>query len=287
MKGWMRNLLESIHSPKDLKQLDEKELKHLSQEIRQELISTVSQNGGHLASNLGIVELTLALHRTFDMPADKIIFDVGHQDYVHKLVTGRYQQFKTLRQYGGLSGFPKRDESEYDCFETGHASTALSAALGMARARDYLGESHHVVAVVGDGALTGGMCYEALNDAGNSQTRLILVLNDNEMSIAPNVGALSGYLTRLRFSAGWLHAKKNVRRISDIPVVGKTFYKLLHWTKELLKTAFVRNESDLGFFEALGFEYFGPVDGHDIPSLERALRMAKTTANACAQRQAS
>ena len=281
MKGWMRNLLESIHSPKDLKQLDEKELKHLSQEIRQELISTVSQNGGHLASNLGIVELTLALHRTFDMPADKIIFDVGHQDYVHKLVTGRYQQFKTLRQYGGLSGFPKRDESEYDCFETGHASTALSAALGMARARDYLGESHHVVAVVGDGALTGGMCYEALNDAGNSQTRLILVLNDNEMSIAPNVGALSGYLTRLRFSAGWLHAKKNVRRISDIPVVGKTFYKLLHWTKELLKTAFVRNESDLGFFEALGFEYFGPVDGHDIPSLERALRMAKTRETPC------
>ena len=163
------------------------------------MISTVSTNGGHLASNLGIVELTLALHRVFHMPEDKIIFDVGHQSYVHKMITGRYERFSTLRSYGGIAGFPKRSESEYDCFETGHASTAISAALGMARARDYKKEKYEVVAVVGDGALTGGMCYEALNDAGNSKTKMIVVLNDNEMSIAPNVGALSNYLTNLSY----------------------------------------------------------------------------------------
>ena len=163
----------------------------MADDIRTKIIQTVSQNGGHLSSNLGMVEITLALHRVFDTPKDKILFDVGHQAYAHKLITGRYEAFDTLRTYGGLSGFPRRCESVYDCFEAGHASTAISAALGFARARDARGEKHHVVAVVGDGALTGGMCYEALNDCGNSKTRLILVLNDNEMSIAQNVGALS------------------------------------------------------------------------------------------------
>lgn len=199
--------LEEIQSPRDLKGLSMGEMNDLAMEIRRKLIETISERGGHLASNLGAVELTLALHRVFDMPQDKIIFDVGHQSYVHKLVTGRYRQFDTLRSYGGLSGFPKRCESEYDVFETGHSSTAISAALGMARARDYQGQKHHVVAVVGDGAMTGGMCYEALDDAGSSRTRLIVILNDNEMSIAPNVGALSQYLTDIRVSKGWTSTK--------------------------------------------------------------------------------
>ncbi len=273
-------LLESIHSPGDLKKLNREELNTLSDEIRRELIRTVSRNGGHLASNLGIVELTLALHRIFNLPEDKIIFDVGHQSYVHKMVTGRMERFHTLREYGGISGFPKRDESVYDCFETGHASTAISAALGLARARDYRHENYDVVAVVGDGALTGGMCYEALNDAGNSKTKLMVILNDNEMSIAPNVGALSAYLTRLRISAGWQRAKRQVRHLSQIPVVGKPLYRLIHGVKKLLKTVLVR-EGDTGFFEALGFEYFGPINGHDPESLEQTLTQAKAHRGPC------
>ena len=199
----MNLLLETIRGPEDLKKLNQDQIHTLCDEIRQELIRTVSQNGGHLASNLGIVELTLALHRVFDFQRDKIIFDVGHQTYVHKMITGRLNRFGTLRQYDGLSGFPKRDESPYDCFETGHASTSISAALGMARARDFRGEDHAVIALIGDGALTGGMCYEALNDAGNAGTRMIVLLNDNEMSIARNVGALSSRLTNLRVSSKW------------------------------------------------------------------------------------
>ena len=187
----MSKMLEKVKSPRDLDGMSYVQLEQLAGEIRKSLISTVSSNGGHLASNLGVVELTLALHRVFHMPEDKIVFDVGHQSYIHKMITGRYDRFSTLRSYGGLSGFPKRSESPYDCFETGHASTAISAALGLARARDYRNEHFDVIAVVGDGALTGGMCYEALNDAGNSKTKMIVVLNDNEMSIAPNVGALS------------------------------------------------------------------------------------------------
>ncbi len=273
-------MIEQIHSPEDLKKLTLQELNELSGEIRKELITTVSRNGGHLASNLGVVELTLAIHRVFDTPRDKIIFDVGHQSYVHKLVTGRWNRFGTLREYGGLSGFPSKAESDYDCFETGHASTAISAALGMARARDYRGETHQVVALVGDGALTGGMCYEALNDAGNSQTQLIVILNDNEMSIAPNVGALSRYLTRLRFSTKWQTAKKRVRHLSDLPAVGKPLYRLIHTMKKSVKTLLIR-EGDTGFFEALGFEYFGPIDGHDIPQLEDTFRLAKEFKGPC------
>ena len=190
--------LQDITSPDILRDMTVPEMEALATEIRQELISTISRRGGHLASNLGVVELTIALHRVFHMPQDKLVFDVGHQSYVHKLLTGRYKQFHTLRSFGGLSGFPKRSESEYDAFETGHASTAISAALGLARARDMLGQDHKVIALVGDGALTGGMCYEALNDAGSTATPMIVILNDNEMSIAPNVGALSRHLTDLQ-----------------------------------------------------------------------------------------
>jgi len=273
-------MLEKIRTPRDLDHLTDSQMQELAEEIRRELIRTVSENGGHLASNLGAVELTLALHRVFHMPEDKIIFDVGHQSYVHKMITGRYDRFSTLRRWGGIAGFPKRSESEYDCFETGHASTAISAALGMARARDFRGENHQVVAVVGDGALTGGMCYEALNDAGNSKTRLIVILNDNEMSIAPNVGALSRYLTHLRISAGYQDAKDRIRHLNRLPVVGKALYRVIHGTKSLLRTALV-HDSDLGFFEALGFEYFGPINGHDMASMERAFRDASRTKVPC------
>ncbi len=273
-------MLENIHSPRDLDGLSYPQLDQLAEEIRNTLITTVSNNGGHLASNLGIVELTLALHRVFHMPEDKIIFDVGHQSYVHKMITGRYDCFSTLRSYGGIAGFPKRSESEYDCFETGHASTAISAALGMARARDYRNEHYEVIALVGDGALTGGMCYEALNDAGNSQTKMIVVLNDNEMSIAPNVGALSNYLTHLRISAGWQSAKRKVRSLNKIPLIGKPIYHLLHAVKRLIRSMFVR-DAELGFFSALGFEYFGPINGHDLSGMEKAFRQAQQYNGPC------
>ena len=273
-------MLEKIHSPRDLDEMTYKQLERLAGEIRNELISTVSSNGGHLASNLGIVELTLALHRVFRMPEDKIIFDVGHQSYVHKLITGRYDRFSTLRSYGGIAGFPKCSESKYDCFETGHASTAISAALGMARARDYRNERHEVIAVVGDGALTGGMCYEALNDAGNSKTKLIVVLNDNEMSIAQHVGALSNYLTNMRISAGWQSAKRKVRHLNTIPVIGQPIYKMIHGAKKLLRTVLVR-DAELGFFEALGFEYFGPINGHDLAGMEKTFRQAQKHKGPC------
>ena len=273
-------MLEKIKSSADLKKLNHDELQSLCAEVRRELIQTVSENGGHLASNLGVVELTVALHRVFDTPGDKIVFDVGHQSYVHKMITGRYEKFGSLRKYGGISGFPKRDESEYDCFETGHASTAISAALGLARARDFRKENHHVIALTGDGAMTGGMCYEALNDAGNTDTQLTVILNDNEMSIAPNVGALSSYLTHLRISSGYQSAKKRVRKISRIPVIGKMIYQPIHNTKRVLKSMVMRNK-DLGFFEALGFQYFGPIDGHDLKSLEETLRQAKNYKGPC------
>ena len=273
-------MLEKIHSPRDLDGMSYEQLDRLAGEIRKTLISTVSSNGGHLASNLGAVELTLALHRVFRMPTDKIIFDVGHQSYVHKIITGRYEQFPTLRSYGGLSGFPKRSESIYDCFETGHASTAISAALGMARARDYQNEDYDVIAVVGDGALTGGMCYEALNDAGNSKTKMIVILNDNEMSIAPNVGALSQYLTRLRISAGWQSAKQHVRHLNQIPLIGRPLYKVIHGTKKMVRSLIVK-DNETGFFEALGFNYYGPINGHDIEEMEKAFRQARKGKGPC------
>ena len=273
-------MLENIKTSADLKKLKRNELEELCSEIRHELIHTVSENGGHLASNLGIVELTVALHRVYDTPRDKIVFDVGHQSYVHKLITGRYQQFRTLRQHGGISGFPKRGESVYDSFDTGHASTAISAALGLARARDFRKEDYRVIALVGDGAMTGGMCYEALNDAGNAGTQLTVILNDNEMSIAPNVGALSSYLTHLRISAGWQSAKKRVRHISGIPLIGRSLYRMIHGFKRVLKSVMMKN-MDLGFFEALGFQYYGPIDGHDLKSLEDTLEQVKQVKGPC------
>ncbi|HUS89096.1 MAG TPA: 1-deoxy-D-xylulose-5-phosphate synthase [Desulfosporosinus sp.] len=265
-------LLESIHAPKDLHALDLNELKKLAQEIRQEMIDVVSKNGGHLAPNLGVVELTLALHRTFDSPRDKIIWDVGHQTYVHKLLTGRLDRFKTIRQYHGLSGFPKRSESACDCFETGHSSTSISAAVGFAKARDVLGEGHNVVAVIGDGAMTGGMAYEALNHAGHSETNMIVVLNDNEMSISPNVGAMSSYLSRLRADPRYDKRKEDIEYLlKRIPVIGTKVAKAVAKAKDSLKYLLVPGL----IFEELGFTYLGPIDGHDQALLEQLLDQAK------------
>ena len=264
--------LSQIKDPSEIRGLSREECEELADDIRTRIIQTVSRNGGHLSSNLGIVEITMALHRVFDTPADRIVFDVGHQTYAHKLLTGRYAQFDTLRTYQGLSGFPRKCESKYDCFEAGHASTAISAALGLARARDAKGEKHHVIAVVGDGALTGGMCYEALNDCGNSKTRLILLLNDNEMSIAKNVGALSRHLSGLRASAGWNTTKKQVKsKLNHIPFIGEPLYRFIHGVKRMLKSVVV----DEGFFSALGFRYLGPINGNDQFEVEKMLEQAK------------
>lgn len=264
--------LSQIKEPADIRTLSCEECEELADDIRAKIIQTVSKNGGHLSSNLGAVEITLALHRVFHTPEDKLVFDVGHQTYAHKLLTGRYDSFDTLRTYGGLAGFPRRSESEYDCFDAGHASTAISCALGLARARDAMGQKHHVVAVVGDGALTGGMCYEALNDCGNSKTRMILLLNDNEMSIARNVGALSKHLSNLRSSTGWNTTKRQVRsRLVRIPILGKPLYRVIHAVKRMVKSAFI----DEGFFSALGFRYLGPIDGNDLASVEKMLERAK------------
>ena len=265
-------MLKDIREPGQLKALSVRELQELAGEIREELVRTVSENGGHLASNLGVVELTLAMHYVYDCPEDRFVFDVGHQSYVHKLLTGRYERFRTLRTRDGLSGFPDADESAYDTFVAGHASTAISAALGMARTRDIMGGGGHVVALVGDGALTGGMCYEALNDAGQSQTPMTVILNDNEMSIAPNVGALSRYLGRLRQSRGYLGFKRGVRRwLEKIPKIGIPIFRFIEKIRDALKSLFIGGQ----FFEALGFVYLGPIDGHDIRHMIRVLKRAK------------
>ncbi len=265
-------VLERIHSSEDVRRLSRKELPVLAQELRARIIDSVSRNGGHLASNLGVVELTIALHRAFDFPKDALIFDVGHQCYAHKLLTGRADSFDTLRQFGGLAGFPRREESPYDAFDTGHASTAISAAVGMARARDLSGGSQNVVAVVGDGALTGGMCYEALSDAGSSKLRMIVVLNDNGMSISRNVGAVSRYLTHMRSSKGWFEAKHAVGDfLRRIPVVGNSLHDFFQRIKNSLRNIFVQDR----LFDSLGFHYLGPVDGRDISGLERLFRRAR------------
>ena len=265
-------LLEKIHGPEDLKKLNIRQLKQLADELREEIIRVVSEHGGHLSSNLGVVELTIAMHYVYDAPDDKFFFDVGHQSYAHKLLTGRYAEFQKLRSRGGASGFPQIDESEYDSFTAGHASTAISAALGVARTRDIMRDDFNVVAVVGDGALTGGMCYEALNDTGLSQTRMTIILNDNAMSIAPNVGALSRYLTGLRQS-GWYRAfKRGVRgSLERIPKIGAPLFRFLERFRDWLKSLFVDGQ----FFEALGIRYLGPVDGHDLRRLIRVLKRSK------------
>ena len=260
--------------PGELKQMSEKELDLLTYSIRDFLIENVAKTGGHLASNLGVVELTIALHKSFDCPKDKIIWDVGHQAYVHKILTGRAKDFSTLRQFGGLSGFPKTCESPYDCFNTDHSTTSISAAAGMAAARDLKGEKHETIAVIGDGSLTGGMAYEALNNIGASKSKVIVVLNDNGMSISPNIGGVSNHLDSLRTSKGYLSVKKFIKnKIAAIPSVGKGIARGLADIKNDIKYSMM----DYGgvLFEELGFTYFGPVDGHDITKLCDAFERAK------------
>ncbi len=268
----MGSILERINNPSDLKKLSIEELVLLAQEIREEIIRVVSKNGGHLSSNLGVVELTIALHLVFDSPKDRIIWDVGHQCYTHKLLTGRREKFYLLRQFEGLLGFPSREESEYDCYNTGHASTALSSALGMATARDLKGEKFEVVAVVGDGSLTGGVAFEALNNIGYLKKKLIIVLNDNEMSISPNVGALSGYLNYLVSGQFFRKYQRIVEgAIRDIPAIGEKLFKLTRKIEEAIKKVLIPG----ALFEELGIKYMGPVRGHSIEMLVRALKDAK------------
>ncbi len=268
----MLDMLKAIHAPEDVKKLKPYDLKKLSKAVRRFLVQSLSKTGGHLASNLGVVELTIALHYVFDLPQDKIIWDVGHQAYVHKLLTGRRRDFKTLRKLDGLSGFPKRKESVYDAFETGHSSTSISAALGMAAARDLKGEDHKVIAVIGDGALTGGMAFEALNHAGRGHTNIIVVLNDNEMSISKNVGGLCKYLNKLRSSKDYLRVKEDIEGVLEkVPVVGKGMVSIIKRTKEGFKSLLIQNT----LFEQLGFTYLGPVDGHAYNELIDIFENAK------------
>lgn len=268
----MSPILDKVNSPEDIRHLTTNELKQLAKELRDLIIETVSLTGGHLASSLGVVEITLALHYVFDTPGDKIIWDVGHQCYAHKIITGRKDQFHTLRQHGGLSGFPKREESVYDVFETGHASTSISAALGMALARDQKGDDFNVVAVIGDGSLTGGMAFEALNYAGDLGRNLIVVLNDNKMSIESNVGALSKYLSRIRTDPFYFKSKEEVEHLMKRLPHGSTVLRLAEKLKDTFKYLIVPGI----IFEELGFTYLGPIDGHDIEAVKNVLSSAKT-----------
>jgi len=266
------NMLNNINMPKDLKKLTYEEKERLAEEIRRLVIDTVSNTGGHLASNLGVVELTIALHSVFNMPEDKIIWDVGHQTYIHKILTGRKDKIHTLRKLDGLAGFPKVTESEYDCFNTGHSSTSISAALGIARARDIQKKKNYVIAIIGDGALTGGMALEALNDAGCSGTNLIVILNDNEMSIGKNVGGISNFLTRVRTRKLYNQSNRYIKRtVSRIPRLGNKVIKLVRRVKYSLKQLMIPNM----LFEDLGFKYLGPVNGHNIEDIEEILKKAK------------
>ncbi|WP_333861690.1 1-deoxy-D-xylulose-5-phosphate synthase [Clostridium sp.] len=268
----MFNLLDNYKDVNDIKKMSLEEKEQLASEIREFLIENVSKTGGHLASNLGVVELTLSLFNIFDLNHDKLIWDVGHQAYVHKLLTGRKDKFHTLRQFGGISGFPKRCESVYDFFETGHSSTSISAALGMARARDLKGEKHNVVAVIGDGALTGGMALEALNDAGYRKTKLIIILNDNQMSIGKNVGGVSRYLNKLRVDPKYNKFKEEVENtLKKIPNIGKGMAKYLERLKNGIKKMVVSGM----FFEDIGIKYLGPIDGHNIKDLTEVMTAAK------------
>ncbi len=265
-------MLESIRSPLDLRKLPEEELPRVAAEIREFMLHHLSKTGGHLASGLGAVELTIALHYVFDTPIDQIVWDVGHQTYPHKILTGRRERFSTLRQRGGISGFTSREESEYDAFNAAHASTAISAALGMAVARDLKKESFHVVAVVGDGGLTGGMAMEGLNQAGYLNRRLLVILNDNEMSISPNVGAMSGYLNRIVSGQVYNRVRDEAGKVLEkIPLVGDRLLHVAREVKDAAKKALVPGM----LFEDLGFRYVGPVHGHSIPALVAALRSVK------------
>lgn len=265
-------ILEHIEGPWDVKRLNPEELKTLAAEIRQFLIEKISVTGGHLASNLGVVELTIALYLTFDLPKDKIIWDVGHQSYTHKILSGRRELFDDLRRYGGLSGFPKRKESPYDAFDTGHSSTSISAGLGMAQGRDLMGEDYAVVSVIGDGALTGGMAYEALNNAAHIKKNFIIILNDNNMSISENVGGMSRYLNGIRSGTGYNELKRQVSdTLSRIPVIGDGLVDKISRTKNSIKQLVIPGM----LFENMGVTYLGPVDGHNIRDLQKVLKEAR------------
>ena len=265
-------ILDKVNYPEDLKKLNIEEKKELSNEIRERIVNVVSKTGGHLASNLGVVELTMAIHSVFNTPIDKIIWDVGHQTYVHKILTGRKDKLNSLRKINGIAGFPKTSESIYDNFNTGHSSTSISIALGMARARDIKGENSKVIAVIGDGALTGGMALEALNDVGSSNTNMIVILNDNEMSISKNVGGISMMLSKLRTKGFYVDASiKGKNLIGKIPVVGRKIVKLVQRTKKGIKQLVIPKM----YFEDIGFRYIGPVDGHNLEKLEEILKICK------------
>jgi 1-deoxy-D-xylulose-5-phosphate synthase len=265
-------LLDQISAPSDLRNLEASRLPALAEEIRARLIGTVSHTGGHLAASLGTVELAIALHYVFESPRDRIVWDVGHQAYAHKLLTGRRERFDTLRQAGGISGFPRRKENEHDAFDTGHGSTAISAGLGMAKARDLAGQDHAVVAVVGDGAMSGGMAFEGLNLAGHLKTPLIVILNDNQMSISRNVGALSGYLSRLRLDPHYLRAKMDFESLASKLPLGGSLLEVVERFKDGIKQLLIPGM----LFEELGFTYLGPVDGHHLPTLIETLKQARS-----------
>ena len=270
-------VLERIQKENDIKKLNGQELSVLADEIRTFLIEKISVTGGHLASNLGVVELTMAMHLAFDLPQDRMIWDVGHQAYTHKLLTGRKAGFDDLRKHGGMSGFPKRKESDCDAFDTGHSSTSISAGLGYVEAREILGEKHHVISVIGDGSLTGGMVYEALNNASRLNSNFIIVLNDNNMSISQNVGGMSKYLDSLRTADAYTGLKKGVESaLKQVPVAGKPLVSHLKKTKSGIKQLFVPGM----FFEDMGITYLGPIDGHDIKALYRTFEEAKKLNNA-------
>ncbi|MBI4143547.1 1-deoxy-D-xylulose-5-phosphate synthase, partial [Candidatus Woesearchaeota archaeon] len=265
-------ILGKVDSPKDIKRLSRQQLKELSQEIRNKILEVVSKNGGHLGGPLGAVELTLAVHYVYNAPYDKIVIDTGHQSYPHKLVTGRRANFHTLRQYKGICGFCNIEESEYDVFGAGHASTAISAALGIAKARDFKKEKNKVVAIVGDGALTAGLAFEGLNNAGYSKTDILVILNDNRMSISPNVGAISSYLNKIVLRPGYFKIRKTTKNLlSKFPGIGEKELEKVFRAQERLRTL----SSEGIFFESLGFQYFGPIDGHNLDELIPALQNLK------------
>lgn len=265
-------ILSTIKNPGDLKKLSDSETKELCAEIREKLIEVVSVNGGHLASNLGIVELTIALHKTFNCPKDSIVWDVGHQSYVHKMLTGRYDKIDTIRQKDGLAGFPKRSESDFDAFNAGHSSTSISAAYGIAKAKQLKGDNSHTIAIIGDGSMTGGLAYEGLNNAGRFKKNFIVILNDNKMSISSNVGAMAMNLSHMRIKPAYLRAKRRTEKIlSHTPLIGNLFKKILKRSKSKLKNLIYKNT----LFDYLGYTYLGPVDGHDMEELTNALEAAK------------
>lgn len=277
MSGFMENsnyiYLDKIEKSSDIKKLSLEELKSLCEEIRSAIIGTVAENGGHLASNLGVVELTVAMHYVFNLPEDSIVFDVGHQCYTHKLLTGRRERISTIRRKDGLSGFPRRDESDYDAFGAGHSSTSISAAYGIAKAKALKGDPSHTLAVIGDGSFTGGLAFEGMNNAGRFKKNFIVVLNDNKMSISKNVGAFARYLTGIRINPWYLKAKWGLERfLNKVPLIGKPFVKLLTNIKNNFKKRAIKSNN---LFENFGFFYYGPVDGHDLEELIKTFEAAK------------